>query len=447
MRLLLPDAIESQLQREIRVAGRREIGGVLLGELVKPGVFRVAEITLQRIGGTSSTFVRIPHLHAEAIQTFFERTGHRYERFNYLGEWHSHPSYPTRPSGSDVRAMEEILRNPAMALNFAVLSIVKISPAAQFEISSFAFVPGTRYAEIPTVSEFGLDQEEKLAERGARAAGSQGGTPMVDLSTLFDSYSRQARLFPGLLTLFPLIPTAIARFPQLVTSSWGATLVTLAASCGLLYGLSVLSRSRGKKVEKRLLAEWGGWPTTIWLRHRNDNLPAPVRGRYHMFFAGNVPQFVVPTVHQEDTNPRAADASYASAVKWLQERCRGKALPLVEKENAEYGFRRNLRGLKPIGLTVCFAALLIAALAILWQCEALLPAFASLSTKSLLAALSAVKPAALGAFFVDSAAIVGWLAIVRDDWVRSAGDQYAKALLACCDTLDLSSSARPPSAV
>jgi hypothetical protein len=178
----------------------------------------------------------------------------------------------------------------------------------------------------------------------------------------------------------------------------------------------------------------------------DDNLPAPVRGRYHAFFTRNVPQFVAPTVQQEETSPRAADASYASAVKWLQERCRGKAFPLVEKENAEYGFRRNLRGLKPIGLTVCFAALLIAALAILWQYEALLPAFASLSTKSL-AALSAVKPVALGAIAVDSAAIVGWLAIVRDDWVKSAGDQYAKALLACCDTLDLCSSTRPPSAV
>jgi hypothetical protein len=82
---------------------------------------------------------------------------------------------------------------------------------------------------------------------------------MIDLSKLFDSYSRQARLFPGLLTLFPIILTAIAWFPRLVTSSWDATLVTVGTSCGLMYGLMVLSRSRGKKVEKRLLAEWGGW--------------------------------------------------------------------------------------------------------------------------------------------------------------------------------------------
>jgi proteasome lid subunit RPN8/RPN11 len=168
MKLLLPDAIEDQMKRELRAAGRREIGGVLLGELIGPGVFRVAEITVQRTGGTSSTFVRIPRLHVDAIHAFFGRTGHQYERFNYLGEWHSHPSYPTRPSGSDIRAMNEILCNPAMAVNFAVLSIVKISAAASFEISSYAFVPETRHAEIATVAD--QTSKKKKDWRGAGRA-------------------------------------------------------------------------------------------------------------------------------------------------------------------------------------------------------------------------------------------------------------------------------------
>jgi len=260
---------------------------------------------------------------------------------------------------------------------------------------------------------------------------------MIDVSKLFDSYSRQARLFPGLLTLFPIILTAIAWFPRLVTSSWGATLVTIGTSCGLLYGLSVLSRSRGKKVEKRLLAKWGGWPTTLWLRHRDENLPPPVRARYHAFFARSVPLFVTPTEQQEIADPKATDQAYGSAVKWLQERCRGKAFPLVEKENAEYGFRRNLLGLKPIGLSACLAALVLSALAIIWRYEPVLPALSSLSMTSVLAAFATVKPAAIGAICVDIAAIVGWLFIVRDNWVRDAGDQFARALLACCDTLDV----------
>jgi proteasome lid subunit RPN8/RPN11 len=168
MKLLLPDEIESRMKRALRAAGRREIGGVLLGELLEPAVFRVAEITVQRSGGTSSTFVRIPRLHIRAIQAFFERTGHQYERFNYLGEWHSHPSYPTRPSGSDVRAMNEILENPSMAVNFAVLSIVKIPVGAGFEISSYVFAPGTNYAEIATVA--AQSSKRKQDWRGARRA-------------------------------------------------------------------------------------------------------------------------------------------------------------------------------------------------------------------------------------------------------------------------------------
>ena len=192
-----------------------------------------------------------------------------------------------------------------------------------------------------------------------------------------------------------------------------------------------------------MLAEWGGWPTTIWLRHRDDNLPPPLRARYFAFFARNVPRFVAPSEQDEAADPKAADAMYASAVKWLQERCRGKAFPLVEKENAEYGFRRNLRGLKPIGLAACFVALLIAGLANVWQNATLLPALASLSTKPILAALSTVKPAALGAICVDIAAIVGWITIVRDSWVRGAGDQYARALLACCDTLNAPAAVSP----
>jgi [CysO sulfur-carrier protein]-S-L-cysteine hydrolase len=48
MKLLLPDTVENLMKRELRAAGRREIGGVLLGESVGPGIFRVAEITVQR---------------------------------------------------------------------------------------------------------------------------------------------------------------------------------------------------------------------------------------------------------------------------------------------------------------------------------------------------------------------------------------------------------------
>jgi hypothetical protein len=60
-------------------------------------------------------------------------------------------------------------------------------------------------------------------------------------------------------------------------------------------------------------------------------------------------------------------------------------------------------------------ALLISAFAVAWRYAPVIPAISSLSMASLLKALAAIKPAAIGAICVDLAALVAWFAIVRDD--------------------------------
>ncbi len=57
---------------------------------------------------------------------FFERTQHRYTRYNYIGEWHSHPSFAVHPSSIDVRSMRTIVEDPKFHGNFAVLMIVRL---------------------------------------------------------------------------------------------------------------------------------------------------------------------------------------------------------------------------------------------------------------------------------------------------------------------------------
>ncbi len=258
---------------------------------------------------------------------------------------------------------------------------------------------------------------------------------MINLTGMFDTYGRQARLYPGLLTLFPPLLAAIAWFPALITSSIGTTLLTLASACGLLYGLGVVSRTQGKKVEKRLLRQWGAWPTTIWLRHASDCLQPQTLARYHGYLTAHVPGLTLPSRDEEARAPQEADLAYASAVKWLQERCRGKAYPLVEKENAEYGFRRNLRGMRPLGLTGCLLAAILSVAIIVDGHRDLAAALASLSSAECWRAISGIAPTILSATVVNLLAVLGWLVIVKDSWVRDAGDQYARALLANCDAL------------
>lgn len=249
---------------------------------------------------------------------------------------------------------------------------------------------------------------------------------MINVVNLFDSYSRQARLYPALLSVFSPLITILAWFPALITSSIGATAVLFASTCGVLYLLTTVSRAQGKKIEARLLKEWGGWPTTIWLRHSSQYLQPLTLERYHRFLRDNVPCLKLPSREEEEIDPVAADQGYASAVKWLQERCRGKDFYLVEKENAEYGFRRNLRGMRTVGILGSFAAAGLSLIAALTK-------FTSIQD---------IPPAIIGAGVVNVIILVGWLSIVRDTWVREAGDGFARALLANCDSLPQAKVAR-----
>jgi proteasome lid subunit RPN8/RPN11 len=73
-----------------------------MGEHVRDDIFRVVDISVQRSGGSQSCFIRNPTDHQAQLQDFFARTSEDYSRFNYLGEWHSHPSFTAAPSITDI---------------------------------------------------------------------------------------------------------------------------------------------------------------------------------------------------------------------------------------------------------------------------------------------------------------------------------------------------------
>src|ERR1700729_1486608 len=114
MQLLLPSPILKRLGRELRHAGRKETGGLLMGEHLHDDVFRVVDMTVQHSPGSEVCFVRDPGDHRLQLQEFFARTSENYSRFNYLGEWHSHPNFETRPSSTDMATMRSLVEDPAV---------------------------------------------------------------------------------------------------------------------------------------------------------------------------------------------------------------------------------------------------------------------------------------------------------------------------------------------
>jgi proteasome lid subunit RPN8/RPN11 len=153
MKLLLPHPILKRLHREMRRARRREIGGLLLGEHIGDESFRLVDVTVQRLGGSSAHFVRDPAQHRSQLDSFFAKTGGDFTRYNYLGEWHSHHSFEPLPSAKDISTMQTIVENAEVGVNFAVLIIARIGFIGSVQLSACLFRPFSRPEDVQIVME------------------------------------------------------------------------------------------------------------------------------------------------------------------------------------------------------------------------------------------------------------------------------------------------------
>lgn len=138
--LNLPPEISSALQAALKKAGRREIGGILMAEHIGINEFTVREITIHH-HGIYAYFLRRIEDTIGKLHSFFQRTEHDYSRFNYLGEWHSHPSFAPYPSRTDDNSMIEIVQDDTVGANFTVLLIVKLDPGNQLITKGYTYFP------------------------------------------------------------------------------------------------------------------------------------------------------------------------------------------------------------------------------------------------------------------------------------------------------------------
>jgi len=236
------------------------------------------------------------------------------------------------------------------------------------------------------------------------------------LARSLDTYSRRARLEPALLTVLPVGLAVIAWFPSALTS-WGVFLGILTSAGGTAL-LSQVARDRGKKKEVELFQSWGGKPTTVRLRHR-DCHNAVLLGRRHQKLQKLLAS-KIPNSAEEAENSAHADAVYDSCVARLIEKTRDrKKFPLVFDENCSYGFRRNLWGMKPIGVLLAMLGLL-----------------ASIARLSLdYYQHTSPTPFSIAAAAVNLVLLLGWTLWFTPGWVRIAADAYAERLLASLETL------------
>lgn len=230
-------------------------------------------------------------------------------------------------------------------------------------------------------------------------------------------YVWRARLQPAMIVALPVGLAVLAWSPGGV-AGWGVVW-SFFVFCGGTALMAQVARDRGKTREFWLFKRWGGKPTTRLLRHR-DSRNMVLLSRRHARLQELVAGVQIPTAKQEEKNPAKADQVYDSCTAFLLEKTRDKKqFPLVFEENCNYGFRRNLWGMKPLGILTSAAG--TAAVAVLVTL-----AHRNHSTPALSAIICGI---------INSLLLMGWIAWFTPEWVRIPAEAFAERLIAACEVL------------
>lgn len=229
------------------------------------------------------------------------------------------------------------------------------------------------------------------------------------MKSILDHYSLRARAFPVYLTILPAALVLAAILPDGLNLPLGVAAAIVFAPLAFLSGQ--IGADYGKRLEKRLWRQWGGAPTTRFLRHSNREFNQVTRQSVHEKLR-SLGQHV-PLKDEEESNTQAADTYYESCTKELIRKTRDHVrFPLVFKGLTEYGFRRNLLGLKPFGLPIVAVSFLLCVLfvGIKWN-----------ENKEL--AVTIVATLLVAGLFLT------WVTWISKGTVSLAADRYASFLL------------------
>ncbi len=232
-----------------------------------------------------------------------------------------------------------------------------------------------------------------------------------------DAYSLKTRYYPTVIVIAPLCLIVLAAGSGVWDPVKGV-IGAVVAALGMALVLDQVGRDQGKKKEPALFQAWGGKPTTRWLRHRDNTLDAVTKRRYHEKLGNLVEGTKIPSAQDEAKDPEGADAVYESCAAFLRQRTRGKGFSLLFQENTNYGFRRNLWGMKPAGIAISGIGML--------GCTALASWFFLAGNEEWLVALICAAICVM--------LLVLWTLRFTRAWVRIPAEEYARQLLAACDS-------------
>lgn len=234
---------------------------------------------------------------------------------------------------------------------------------------------------------------------------------------ILSEYARNARLKPALLASLPVAFFVLGyglKSSVLLGALFGPLSVV-----GFTYLLALVTRDFGLAKQTQLFRAWGGKPTVAKLRHRDTSLNTHTGARYRAR-AAKALGTPMPTAAEEQADPGAADSLYEAYSNLLIERTRDtKRFRLLFEELIDYGFRRNLLSIRPLGFPLSVLCSLV-------EIGLCMRSFYLTGRIEVDAAVFAV---------LDLFLVACWWQIVSPEWVRRAAEAYAERLLAASENL------------
>ena len=200
---------------------------------------------------------------------------------------------------------------------------------------------------------------------------------------LSDEYERKARFIPGVLTILPLVPAGIAF--SIPLKDWLTVLVAgVGLSAVIAVGISHLASAMGNRFQRRLWPHWPhDAPTHRWLHSDDNTRSTQQKSQWYAAINRLTNLDIVAAAASDD--PSQLELVIDDAVAQLRSSLwRSPHAHRLNVHNADYGFARNLAGLRPLWLTTaalsalgCWIAFVTLDASIVWAIIATLLAVAA----------------------------------------------------------------------
>jgi hypothetical protein len=227
---------------------------------------------------------------------------------------------------------------------------------------------------------------------------------------LSDAYERKARFFPAFLTALVSTPLLVAI--GVLTEHWWIALPSALVLSAVVVLISHLASAAGNRIQSGLYPRWPhDSPTNLWLLPDDQTCSAQQKQRWYEAIKRLVGLDIVAVATDSNELERVVN----DAVRGIRARLwRCEQGTRLEIHNADYGFVRNLTGLRPIWVSLAVLSCLGCWVVYFVSSQSLAPAI--------------LATAILGVTIVASMTLT--------DYVRHTASNYAESFFTCMLALD-----------